>query len=548
MLNSRSRNRFGAFAAGLLVVGCSAMSEPPRTKFIARMCRKKVRSRSAQASQPGATPSEAVILTPRPGPAPRINGPRVYGARPGSSFLFAIPATGDRPMEFEADGLPDGLSLDRQTGIITGSLGRKGESVVTLRATNAAGRAERRFRIVAGDRLALTPPMGWNSWYCLYDKVTDRDMRAAADAIVTKGLIDHGYAYVNIDDCWAVKPGSSGPLLGGEPRDGQGRINANGKFPDMKAMTDYIHAKGLKAGIYSSPGPLTCARHTASYQHEEQDARRFAEWGFDFLKYDWCSYRKIAKDESPEELKKPYILMNEALRKLNRDIVFNLCQYGMGKVSEWGAEVGGHCWRTAGDLGIAPHGLWANIDRIGFGQNGLEKWAGPGHWNDPDYLLLGKIGDRAGGLVPTPLSHEERYAYMSLWSLLAAPLFLSGDLPSLDDFTLSLLTNDEVLEVNQDPLGRQARRIAHTDETEVWAKDMEDGSKAVGLFNRGELPQPIFVRWVDLGIKGKHVVRDLWRQKDLNTFEGRFESTVPRHGVMLVRIRWGQKQIGKPSP
>ncbi len=483
-------------------------------------------------------PDEAVILTPKPGPEPRINGPRVYGARPGSPFLFTIPATGDRPIEFEADGLPQGLNLDRKTGMITGSITEKGESNVTLRALNAAGRCERKLRIVAGDQLALTPPMGWNSWYCLYDKVTDRDMRAAADAIVSKGLINHGYSYVSIDDCWSIKPGSSDPLLGGEPRDAQGMINANGKFPDMKAMTDYIHAKGLKAGIYSSPGPLTCAGHTASHEHEEQDARRFVEWGFDFLKYDWCSYARIAKDKSLEELKKPYFLMNGALRKLDRDVVFNLCQYGMGKVSEWGTEVGGHCWRTTGDLGIAPQGLWANIEKIGFGQNGLEKWAGPGRWNDPDYLLLGKIGDRAGGgLVETPLSYEERYSYMSLWCLLAAPLFLSGDLPSLDEFTVSLLTNDEVLEVNQDPLGRQARRIVETDETDVWTKDMEDGSKVVGLFNRGELPQSVFVRWLDLGIKGEYVVRDLWRQKDIGTFDSRFNCKVARHGVMLVRIR-----------
>ena len=486
-------------------------------------------------------PDEAVILTPKSGPGPRINGPSVYGARPGSPFLFTIPATGDRPMTFEADGLPEGLSLDRSTGIMTGSLVKAGATVVTLRAANAAGKAERKFRIVAGDQLAMTPPMGWNSWYCLYWTVSDRDMRAAADVMVSKGLINHGYAYVDIDDCWSIKPDSTNPLLIGEPRDARGMINANGKFPDMKALTDYIHSKGLKAGIYSSPGPLTCGGFVASYEHEEQDAQRFAEWGFDLLKYDWCSYAKVAKDRSLDELKKPYVLMGKALRRLNRDVVFNLCQYGMGNVSAWGGEVGGHSWRTTDDVGVAPQGLWVNIERMGFGQNGLEKWAGPGRWNDPDYLLLGKIGDRKGGLVSTPLSHEERYAYMSLWSLLAAPLFLSGDMPSLDDFSLSLLTNDEVLEVNQDALGKQAARVVNTDETDVWAKDMEDGSKAVGLFNRGELPQNVSVRWADLGIKGRHVVRDLWRQKDVGTFAGQFESLVPRHGVVLVRIRAEQK-------
>jgi alpha-galactosidase len=477
---------------------------------------------------------KAVILTPRPSPKPRINGAKVFGVRPGSPFLFTIPATGERPMEFSAEGLPNGLKLDTRTGRITGSVAKRGKYIVTLRARNVLGEAVREFRIVVGDKLALTPPMGWNSWYCFFAGVTDEMMRAAADAMVSTGMINHGYTYVNIDDGWMVKPGSKDPVLGGEPRDAAGMINTNRNFPDMKALTDYIHSKGLKAGLYTSPGPLTCAGYAGSYQHEEQDARRFAEWGFDFLKYDWCSYGRIAKDRSRKELMKPYLVMKAALDKQGRDFIYNLCQYGMGNVWEWGAEVGGHCWRTTGDLGIATS-LYNNVITYGFLHDGKEKWAGPGHWNDPDYLLIGWIGWK-GALRPTPLTPNEQYTHVSLWCLLAAPLIFSGDMTKLDEFTLSLLTNDEVIEIDQDPLGRQANRVAQDDDSQVWAKDMEDGSKAVGLFNVGEIETTVRVRWSDLDLKGKQRVRDLWRQKDLGTFEGEFVTKVPRHGAVLIRL------------
>ena len=477
---------------------------------------------------------EAVIMTPKSSPKPRINGAKVFGVRPGSPFLFTIAATGDRPMEFSAEGLPEGLRLDAKTGRITGSVAKRGKYIVTLKARNALGEAEREFRIIVGDKLALTPPMGWNSWYCFFTGITDEMIRAAADAMVGTGMINHGYTYVNLDDGWMVKPGSKDPVLGGEPRDAAGMINANKNFPDMKALTDYIHSKGLKVGLYTSPGPLTCAGYTGSYQHEEQDARRFAEWGFDFLKYDWCSYGRIAKDRSREELKKPYLVMKAALDKQDRDFIYNLCQYGMGQVWEWGAEVGGHCWRTTGDLGIATS-LYDNVTRYGFLHDGKQQWAGPGHWNDPDYLLIGWIGWK-GALRPTSLTPNEQYTHVSLWCLLAAPLIFSGDMTKLDEFTLSLLTNDEVIEVDQDPLGRQANRVALAGDSHVWAKDMEDGSKAVGLFNTGEIETKVVARWSDLGIKGRQRVRDLWRQKDLGTFEDQFEAKVPRHGAVLVQL------------
>jgi alpha-galactosidase len=483
---------------------------------------------------------EAVILTPKPPATPRITGPLVFAVRPGSPFLFTITATGIRPMTFAVSNLPEGLSVDTRSGQITGRLESKGVYPVTFSATNTLGRAERKFKVVCSDTLALTPHMGWNSWYVWENHVTDKIMRDAADAIVSTGLKDHGYCYVNIDDCWSVKPGSNDPTLLGEERDAHGKVNSNTRFPDMKALTDHIHALGLKAGIYSSPGSRTCAGHIGSYRHEEADAERFVEWGFDFLKYDWCSYNKVAKDKSRAELQRPYRLMGEILRRQKRDIVLNLCQYGMGNVWEWGQAVGGHSWRTAGDLGGSFEAIGTALFRDGFdvyAQNQLHTHGGPGGWNDPDYLLLGYLSNWKGQTAPTPLTPNEQYSHVSLWSLVAAPLIFSGDVTRLDDFTLNLLTNDEVIDVDQDPLGRPGLRVAKEQDLEVWARDMEDGSKAVGLFNRGAAQAEVTVRWSDLGISGKRTVRDLWRQRDLGVFEVKFMSSVPRHGVTLIRIR-----------
>ena len=311
--------------------------------------------------------------------------------------------------------------------------------------------------------------MGWNSWNCFACDVNEANVRAAADAMVASGLINHGWTYINIDDCWEAG------------RDADGNVLSNQKFPDMKALTDYVHSKGLKIGLYSSPGPKTCAGHEGSYKHEELDARRYGEWGFDYLKYDWCSYGEIVPNPDHDGFMKPYQVMRAALDKVPRDIVFSLCQYGMGNVWEWGAQVGGNCWRTTGDI----TDTWSSMAGIGFGQAGHEKFAGPGHWNDPDMLVVGYVGWSAK-VRPTRLTPNEQYTHISLWCLLCSPLLIGCDMTKLDDFTLNLLTNDEVLDVSQDPLGRQAGRIAKNGSLEIWAKDLEDGSKAVGLFNRGE--------------------------------------------------------------
>jgi len=482
---------------------------------------------AASAQDPG-------ILTPPAPDQPRINGPSVYGARPGHPFLYAIPATGGRPITFSAQGLPKSLKLDARSGLISGAAPPAGEYAVTLRARNARGFATRRFRIVSGERLALTPPMGWSTWYNSLTDITDARMRAEADAMVASGLALHGYAYVNIDDGWNIKPGSNDPVVGGPPRDENGNLRSNKNFPDMKALADYVHAKGLKIGIYIGPGPLTCAGFEGSHGHEEQDARQFAAWGFDFLKYDLCSYQGLIQNANdPEEYKKPYRLMGSILKTLDRDFVFNLCEYGRGAVWEWGREVGGNFWRTADDVG----GGWANVTKYGFGQAGMEKWAGPGGWNDPDNINIGYLAGRRGQPpAPTALTHNEQYSWMSLWSLMAAPLVFGGDMTKLDDFTLNALTNDEVIAVDQDPLGKQAAPVLRTGSIEIWAKDLEGGGKAVGLFNRGEQEATITARWADLSLRGPQFVRDLWRQKDLGRFDNEFTTKAGPHGVVLLKL------------
>jgi alpha-galactosidase len=463
---------------------------------------------------------EAVALTPIAPPAPRINGPSVVGVRPGHPFFYHIPVSGARPMTLAAAPLPDGLTFDSGRGLITGVLAAAGKYSVTLTARNSEGGATRPLEIVAGDAIALTPPLGWNSWNCFAQAVDDAKIRAAADSMVRSGLIDHGWTYINIDDCWEGK------------RDANGMIQPNEKFPDMKALADYVHSKGLKIGLYSSPGPKTCGGYEGSWQHEDQDAQQYAAWGFDYLKYDWCSYSEVYDKSLPDRqrLMKPYQAMDAALRKLDRDILFSLCQYGMGDVWQWGADVGGNCWRTTGDISDS----WSSMAGIGFAQNGHEKYAGPGHWNDPDMLVVGKVG--WGNLHPTHLTPNEQYTHVTLWCLLSAPLLIGADMSQLDAFTFNLLSNDEVLEVSQDALGKQAARIVKNGETEVWARKMADGSMAIGLFNRAEMPVEVTAKWEDLGLTGRHRVRDLWRQKDAGEFETSFTASVPRHGVCLVRV------------
>lgn len=445
---------------------------------------------------------------------------------------------GARPLRFSAKGLPASLELDAETGIISGRAPDPGTYTVYLRARNSYGNDGHIFRIVVGNTLALTPPMGWSSWYMAHTNVSDALIRAQANALISTGLADHGYSYVNIDDGWNIAPNSKDAAVNGQARDEKGNLRPNTNFPDMKGLTGYLHSKGLKGGIYISPGPRTCAGYEGSYTHEQQDARLFAAWGFDFLKYDLCSYEDILQGKhGREDLVKPYQLMGSILASLDRDMVFNLCEYGLGDVWQWGREVGGNFWRTSDDVGSGIDGsLWKSMDAYGFGEAGKEQSAGPGGWNDPDNILLGEIlwQDK---LVPAPLTHDEQYTWMTLWAMLDAPLILGSDLTKLDAFTLTLLTNDEVIAINQDALGKQAIRLARTGGIEIWEKDLDDGSKAVALFNRGDTEATALLQRAALNVAGRWRIRDLWEHKNLGEFQPTFHASLPAHGMKLLRIQ-----------
>ncbi len=363
--------------------------------------------------------------------------------------------------------------------------------------------------------VAATPPMGWNSWNHFAGKIDDATVRAQADAMVSSGMRDAGYVYINIDDTWEGQ------------RDAQGVLHTNSKFPDMKALARYVHGKGLKLGIYSSPGPKTCANFEGSYGHEEQDAQTYADWGIDYLKYDLCGLRELMKDAgSPEAAHKmmvdAYIKMRDALRKTGRPIVYSLCQYGDDAVWQWGASVGGNLWRTTGDISDR----YSSMAEIGFSQAGLAKYAGPGHWNDPDMLEVGNGG----------MNLEEYRTHLSLWAILAAPLLAGNDLSTMKPETVALLTNREVIAIDQDPAGKEGDRVRAEGPMEIWSRALADGSTAVALFNRHPDPLEMQVDLRELGFANGGKARDIWEAKDLGTIQGKYQARVPGHGVVLLRV------------
>jgi alpha-galactosidase len=491
---------------------------------------------------------ERYILTPPPPDRPRITSARSFGVRPGHPFLYRISATGRRPVRFRVSGLPAGLSLDSSTGLITGRLAAPGEHVLCLYAGNARGSDTATLRVSVGETIALTPPMGWNGWNS-WAHLIDRDkVLASARAMVDKGLADHGWTYVNIDDTWQGVRG--GPTHALQP---------NAKFPDIAGMVDSIHAMGLKAGIYSTPYVSTYAGYPGGssdhpeggetheliskdrqpfmrigpYRFEASDARQMAAWGFDFLKYDW------RMDVTSAER------MFGALRNSGRDIVLSLSNIApFDKVRDWVRT--SNMYRTGPDIRDSWHSLYMNtftLDRWG-------PFAGPGHWSDPDMMILGNVSI-GPEMHPTRLTPDEQYSHVSLFALLSAPMLIGCPVEQLDAFTLGLLTNDEVIAVDQDPLGRPARLIYDTLGVQTWLKPMTDGSWVLGLFHTagyGKTPQSYF-RWggevsadhlfqpADLGLTGRWMLRDLWRQKDLGEVKGGMQLSIPHHGVRLLRLR-----------
>lgn len=364
---------------------------------------------------------------------------------------------------------------------------------------------------VPDNGLARTPPMGWNSWNKFAGRVDDATVRAMADAMVSSGMSKLGYTYINIDDTWE---GS---------RDPRGNIVPNRKFPNMKALADYVHSKGLKLGIYSSPGPKTCAGYEGSYGHELQDARTYAAWGIDYLKYDLCSARDIYPS-TQKDIQGLYQKMGEALQSTGRPIVFSLCEYGDADVWKWGAATGGNLWRTTGD--ISDH--WARMDSIGFSQIAIAPYERPGHWNDPDMLEIGNGG----------MTTEEYRTHMSLWSMLAVPLIAGNDLRDMSDDTKSILMNAEVIAIDQDPAAKPVQVLEQQGKIEVLWRPLADGSIAVGLFNRGEDAAQAGFAWssLKLGEAQSLRVRDLWRHEPVTVSGERYAATIPAHGVILLRV------------
>jgi alpha-galactosidase len=490
--------------------------------------------------------AEPAILTPKPPAKPRFNGVRVFGVRPKRPILLRLAVTGQRPIKFAAEGLPQGAIFDAATGRITGSVEAPGTYRVKLRADNAAGRAVSEVRLVVGEEIALTPVMGCNTWGGWGPSVAEKHIRAAADATVRLGLADHGYSYINIDDGWQGQRGGA-----------YRAIQPNEKFGDMRALCDYIHSLGLKAGIYSTPWITSYAgfvggssdNQDGAWQRgnaprggtdrfgrhcfAEQDARQWDQWGFDYCKYDW----KIQRVEDARR-------MGDALRACGRDIVYELSNDAPFDKAEAFAAIGNMC-RTTGDI----VDVWdrSQLDdakrRWALGVRDIwnlhKRWQAfnrPGHWNMPCPLRVGVLGGwDLKPLQPTRLTPDEQYSHISLWCLWSAPLIIGCPIERLDGFTLSLLTNDEVLALDQDPLGKQARQI-EVEGGEVLIKELEGGDLGVGLFNPGPKESRVAVRWSDLGVRGRQRVRDLWRQKDLGVRRDSFSADVASHGVMLTRL------------
>jgi alpha-galactosidase len=383
-------------------------------------------------------------------------------------------------------------------------------SLTTITATPAA----------AQEPVAQTPPMGWNSWNYFAGKVDDKGVRAAADQLVATGMKDAGYIYVNIDDTWQGK------------RDEAGLLHANEKFPDMKALADYVHSKGLKIGIYSGPGPLTCAKFEGSLGHEEQDAKMYADWGIDYLKYDLCSFRdavmqKQAPTDKAAQMKlmhEAYDKMGKALKATGRPIVYSFCQYGWDSVWEWGPAIGANLWRTTGD--IQPN--WNSMYTILSQQEGLQSYAGPGHWNDPDMLEVGN----------GRLNLAENRTHFTMWAMLAAPLLAGNDLPNMKPEIKDILTKKEVIAIDQDKLGKQGRRVYSEGEVDVWERDLSGGAKAIAVLNAGSdrlSTHPFHLSLSKLDLHGAQKGKNLWTGQDV-TLADNMPIEIPSHDILLVRI------------
>ena len=531
---------------GVKRFGILVKTEASSQKFYSDIANAQFTMLENKMPQPIANDGERYILTPAVAKTPRINSPKIFGAKPGNPFLFTVVATGESPISYSVDHLPNGLTIDSKTGIITGVLNKKGTYLVTMKANNNFGAAQKQLTIKIGDTISLTPPIGWNGWNS-WARLIDREkVIASANAMVNMGLSKHGWTYINIDDGWQGYRTANNYAL-----------QPNKKFPDFKEMIDEIHSKGLKLGLYSTPWITSYAgfgggssnfedgalpdsiinnkrsfRYTGKYRFEKQDAIQMAQWGVDYLKYDW----RIELGSAER--------MSEALKKSGRDIIYSLSNSApFSQVKDW-ARIS-EAWRTGPDI----RDSWLSLYVSAFT---LDKWGpygGPGHWNDPDMMILGNVTTGAK-LHPTRLTPNEQYSHVSLFSLLAGPILIGCPIEQLDAFTLNLLSNDEVIEVNQDPLGKSARLVLEEQGVQIWLKQLEDGAYAVGIFNTadfGKTPASYF-RWEDeeaanytldfnkLKLKGLFNVRNVWTQKEVAANAKSFKATVPHHGVVLLKL------------
>ncbi|MFR9503255.1 MAG: putative Ig domain-containing protein [Rikenellaceae bacterium] len=494
------------------------------------------------------------IVTPPAADKPNINGAEVFGVRPSHPFLYTIAATGVRPMQFAADNLPEGLSIDPKTGIISGTINSTEPKsyLVTLRASNAEGEATQPLEVIVGEEICLTPPLGWNSWNCWGPRVTQENVEASAKAMYDKGMVNYGWSYINIDDAWQSE------VRGGEFY----AIMPNPvTFPDMEGMCDRIHAMGMKVGIYSTPWVTSYAKHMGgssytkdgkwdssmvdapktpskdkkwqalgTYDFDTNDANQWAAWGIDYLKYDWNPNDEIST-----------VRMAKALRNSGRDIVYSLSNTCPKDLVDVCREYV-HCWRTEGDLkdrwdqagshksicDIWPlHREWVN-----------ELYEGrAGHYADPDMLVVGYM-DRGWNneMTPSTLTADEQYSHIALWSLWSAPLLIGCPIERLDDFTLALLTNSEILDIQQDRNGIAGRSVVATESAEIIVKELYNGDKAIGLFNLTDQSATITLNWDMAQLEGKQAIRDAWRQKDIGVYKDSFSAVVPSHGNVLIVV------------
>ena len=498
--------------------------------------------------------TELAPIVPWDKGAPKVNGPAVYGASPDKAFLYYVPATGERPIEFSAERLPAGLSINAEDGTISGVIVDKGRYQVLLRVKNQHGQDAKQFEIIAEGMLALTPPLGWNSWNAFRESVSDDKIRMMADNMVSSGLAARGYTYVNVDSCWQSSE------RGGE----YSAIKPNNKFPDMKALSSYVHAKGLKFGIYSTPWniawggddligcssgeldpmstPLICdddegnpqlapfpGKYIGLEKHEKNDVKQFMDWNIDYLKYDWAPTDPISARRMSDELK-----------QAPRDVVMSVCteaRLGWGKI--WKTTV--NMFRDMADT----HGTWESIydNAVTRDHQQSNKYHGPGCWWDLDMLVLGPMMTTGQFEEVNELTRDEQIMHMTMWSLRPSPLLVSCDLSCIDELSLTLLSNEEVLAVNQDALGKPAERIIHRAtksrprlEEMVSAKSLADGSIAVGVFNLAGKARQITFKLEDIGLAGTVLVRDLWARRDLGSFNGEFSIGVPEHGAQLLLL------------